>query len=284
MKKGVFLGLLLGMVAIGAFASESDGIYSCRIGQFEIFMMVERENPGNAGILVGADEAFLRRYIPSGGFTHSTNTFLVKAWGKNILVDTGFGGAVFEKMAKLGVRPDQVDAVLITHLHGDHIGGLQKDGKALMPNAKIYLDSRERDHFTRVQANQGAVAALNAYGNNVVAFEAAPLGPIYREILPGISAIASYGHTPGHTVYMVENGGERIIIGGDFLHVGLVQFANPDMSASYDMDQKAAAASRRSILSFAASLGIPIGGMHIVYPGVGTVQAEGNGFRFIPAR
>ena len=284
MKSKIILGLFLLAMVTGVFASESDGIFFCKVGQFEVYMMVERENPGNAGILVGADEATLKRYIPAGGFTHSTNTFLIKAPGRNILVDTGFGGAVFEKMEKLGVKPEQVDTVLITHLHGDHIGGLQKDGKPRMPNAKIYLDAKERDHFTKVQVNQGAVAGLEAYGNNVVTFNAAPLGTENKEILPGISAVAAYGHTPGHTIYIVENGGEKFIIAGDFLHVALVQFANPDISASYDMDQKAAASSRRQIMDYAASKKIPLGGMHMVYPGVGTVEAEGNGFRFIQAK
>jgi len=110
------------------------------------------------------------------------------------------------------------------------------------------------------------------------------LGAAYRELLPGITAIANYGHTPGHTVFLVENSGAKLIIAGDFLHVALVQFPNPDISATFDMDQSAAAASRRQILDYAARNNIPVGGMHIVYPGIGNVQADGSGYRFIPAR
>ena len=86
------------------------------------------------------------------------------------------------------------------------------------------------------------------------------------------------------TVYRVESGNAKFIIAGDFLHVALVQFPHPEISASYDIDQKTAAASRRQILDYAAANKIPIGGMHIVYPGVGNVEYEGNGFRFMPAR
>ena len=142
----------------------------------------------------------------------------------------------------------------------------------------------EHDHFTRIAVNQGAVAALAPYGSNVITFEPSFLGGTLGELLPGITAIASYGHTPGHTAFLLESGGARLIIAGDFLHVALVQFPLPGISAVFDMDQNAAAASRRQIMGFAARNSIPLGGMHIVYPGIGTVEAAGNGYRFTPAR
>jgi glyoxylase-like metal-dependent hydrolase (beta-lactamase superfamily II) len=284
MKMKLIFGVLLAAMAAGSFASESDGIFSYRVGQFEVYMLVERANPGNASIIVGADDALKNRYIPASGFTHSTNAFLIKAPGRNILVDTGFGATIFDKMKLLGVEPDQIDAVLLTHLHGDHIGGLQRDGQALFSKARIYLSAKEQEHFTQTQPNQGAVAALGAYGSRVETFEPGQLGSALRELLPGISPIASYGHTPGHTVFLVENGGSRLIIAGDFLHVALVQFPHPEISATYDIDQRAAADSRRQLLDYAARNRIPLGDMHMVYPGVGMVEADGSGFRFTPAQ
>jgi len=247
-------------------------------------MLVDAERDGNLKIMPGADDAIVSRYIPASGFKHSTNFSLIKAPGLNVLVDTGFGNTILEKLDKLGVKPEQINAILLTHLHGDHIGGLQKDGRALFPNAKVYLDSRERDYFTKTAPNQGAIAALNAYGSNVVTFDALPLGPIYREILPGIRAIACPGHTPGHTAYLVGSGRDKFIIAGDFLHIALIQFPRPEISTTYDWDQNMAAASRRQILNFAASNKFPIGGMHIVYPAIGNVEVDGSGFRFIPLR
>jgi len=247
-------------------------------------MLVDSERDGNTTIIPGASDAIINRYIPASGFKHSTNAFLIRSSNQNILIDTGFGNTIFEKMEQLGVRPNQIDAVLLTHLHGDHIGGLQKDGSPLFPRAKIYVDNRELNHFTRIAPNQGAVAVMNAYGANVVTFDAYPLGFIFREILPGIRAIANYGHTPGHTAYMLESGRDRLIITGDFLHVALVQFPHPEISATYDMDQNAAANSRKQIMEYAAKHRIPIGGMHIVYPGIGNVEVDGNGYRFVPLR
>ena len=286
MNRLMALGLLFASIISGAYGSESDGIFSYKVGQFEVYMLVESQREGNTGILVGADEALLRRYIPQAGFQHTANAFLIKTSGRNILIDTGTGAndIIINKIKQLGVEPERIDAVLITHLHGDHFGSLQRDGRAVFPNAKIYLSSREHEYFTKTNVNQGAVAALAPYGANVITFEPGVLGSFRNELFQGITAIANYGHTPGHTVFLVENGRDKLIIAGDFLHIALVQFPEPNISASYDMDQRAAAASRWQIIDYVAKNNIPIGGMHIVYPGIGRAEAAGNGYRFIPAR
>jgi len=283
---GFVFGVMTGVNSGGITASESDGIFSFKLGQFEVYMLVESERTGNADILVGADKALLDRYIPKSGFKHTANAFLVKAAGKNYLFDTGTGagGVIFDKVKKLGVANDKIDAIFITHLHGDHFGGLQKDGAALYPNAKLYLSAIEHEYFTKTNPNQGAIAALAPYNNRLTTFNPETLGSSLNEMLPGITPIANYGHTPGHTVFLLENGSAKLIIAGDYLHIALVQFPNPDISASYDMDKQAAAASRRQILDYAAKNKIPIGGMHVVYPGIGAVDADGNGYRFTPAK
>jgi len=281
MKKEMIFGLLLSAMATGAFTQENDGIFLYKVGSFEVYMLVENQREGNTQVLIGADDALLKRLIPEGGFLSSTNTFLIKAPGRNILIDTGFGQAVFEHMKKLGVEPGEIDVVLITHLHGDHFSGLQKDGKALFPKAKIYLAEPELTYWTKTNANQGAVAALAPYGNQVETFNPPELDGSLRELLPGITPIAAYGHTPGHTIFLLENNGEKLIIWGDLMHVELVQFPNPDISVTYDTNPKAAAVVRWQILNYAAKNKIPIGGMHLVYPGVGTVEAAGSGYKFI---
>jgi len=284
MRRLIFIGFILSAMTVIGYGNEVDGVFNCKIGQFEVFMLVESERDGNAGILVGADTAVLNRYIPASGFKHSANAFLVKTPNLNILIDTGTGagGILLEKIKNLGVQPENIGAVLITHLHGDHFGSLQKDGKAVFPNAKIYLSARELEYFTKTNINQGAVSALVPYASQIVTFEPGGIGQNNREIIQGITPIAAYGHTPGHTIFQIESGGEKLLIIGDLLHVALVQFPVPQISATYDIDTNAAALVRRQVLDYAAKNKIPVGGMHIVYPGVGTVEVQGDGFKFIP--
>jgi len=292
MKKAMLMSVVLSAVAAGGYGNDADGIYSFRVGEFEIFMLVESQREGNAGILVGVDEAALRRYIPASGFQHSANAFLIKAPGQNILIDsgTGAGGIILEKLRTLNVAPESVSAVLITHLHGDHFGSLQREGRAVFPNAKIYLSTRELEYFTVTNVNQGAVNALAPYraSSRIAAFEPGDLSSASSgslpQILPGITAIAAYGHTPGHTIFQIENSGAKFLIIGDLLHVALVQFPLPNISATYDMDAGASAQIRRQVLAYAATNKIPVGGMHIVYPAVGAVEVDGGGFKFLPAR
>ncbi|MCL2243079.1 MAG: MBL fold metallo-hydrolase [Treponema sp.] len=284
MKRTMLMGLIFGAMAVGGYTDESDGIFAYKAGQFEIYMLNESERDGNTSILVSADAALIRRYIPASGFKHATNAFLIKAPSRNILIDNGTGssGIILDKIRKLGVEPENIDTILLTHLHGDHFGSLQRDGRAVFPKATVYLSDREYEYFTKTNVNQGAVNALAPYGSQVKTFTPGALNSRLTEIIPGISPIAAYGHTPGHTAYLIENGGEKFIIAGDILHIALVQFPAPNISATYDMDASMAAAMRARLLDYAAMNKIPLGGMHIAYPGAGMVEPEGSGFKFIP--
>jgi len=300
MKKGMFLGLLViaavglvvmlsgcerqGVAESDVYRSEEDGIFSYKVGRFEVFVLVEGQREGNTGILLGADEELLERYIPESGFKHTTNAVFIKTGENNVLVDTGTGRVgepVFDKIKKLGVEPEQIDTVLLTHLHGDHFGGLIRDGEAAFPNARVYLAEREYNYFITELAHEGAVAALSLY--DVVTFEPGELGSELQTVVPGIYPIAAYGHTPGHTVFQVENESSKLLVLGDLLHVALVQFPVPEISATFDVDPAAAAITRRQVMGYTAENKIPVAGMHIVYPGIGTLEENGDGFRFVPA-
>jgi glyoxylase-like metal-dependent hydrolase (beta-lactamase superfamily II) len=270
------------MMASGILAAQAGEVFLYRLGQYKVYTLVENQGQGRAGILIGADKAALDKYMPDGTYRSEVNTFLIQGGGKNVVVDTGFGGAIFDSMKKLGVDATDVDAVLITHMHGDHIGGLAKDGKALFQKAKIYLAGLERDYWTKSRVNQGAVAALAPYSGRVETFTPGELGDRLSELLPGISPIAAYGHTPGHTAFLVSSGGRRLLIWGDIMHAQGIQFPLPDISVSYDTDPAAAALTRKRILQWAADEAVPIAGMHLLYPAVGVVQSEGSGYRFIP--
>jgi glyoxylase-like metal-dependent hydrolase (beta-lactamase superfamily II) len=279
MKKILFV--LMGMAAVNGFAEET--VFSYKVGNFDVYMLVETAGPGRAEVLVGADDALKRRYLPSD-LRSEVNTFLIKGSGRTVLVDTGFGGAVFDSMKKLGVSPAEVDAVLLTHLHGDHIGGLAKNGKALFPKALVYVAEQEREYWTKTRVNQGAVAALAPYGGRVRTFKPGDLGAALGELLPGITAIAAFGHTPGHTVFLIRSGAASLLIWGDLMHVQDIQFPRPDISVTYDTDPVLAAETRKKILEYAVRTGTPIAGMHLLYPAVGTVSADGAGYKFNPAK
>jgi glyoxylase-like metal-dependent hydrolase (beta-lactamase superfamily II) len=273
--------VLFGLMTVNAFGADVN-IFSYRLGRFEVYTLVENRGPGRDSILIGADADAVRRYLGTS-FQSETNTFLIRAPDRNILVDTGFGTTLFESMKTLGIRPAEINAVLLTHLHGDHIGGLQRDGKPLFPNAKVYLARQERDYWTRTNVNRNAAAALAAYGPQVESFVPGELGSVLQELLPGITAIAAFGHTPGHTAFQVESDGKRLLIWGDLMHVEGIQFPLPDVSVSYDTDPAAAAGIRKKILAYAASNNIPVAGMHLLYPAIGGVHAQDGAYRFIPA-
>jgi glyoxylase-like metal-dependent hydrolase (beta-lactamase superfamily II) len=278
MKNGLLYGLLLGAVAGSGLAAE-DNIFSYKVGNFEVYTLVENRGLGQPNVLIGVDKAALDKYGRGGNYQSETNTFLVKGPNQIVLVDTGFGTTLFESLKTLGVSPGSIDAVLITHLHGDHFSGLQKDGKALFPGAKVYLARQERDYWTRTNVNAGAAAALAPYGSKVETFLPGELGSKLEELLPGITPIAAFGHTPGHTLFMVESSGQKLLIWGDLMHAELIQFPLPDISVTYDTDPAAAAAVRGRVLEYATANNIPIAGMHLVYPAIGKVSKEGSGYK-----
>ncbi|GHU24817.1 hypothetical protein FACS1894172_08730 [Spirochaetia bacterium] len=274
----VIVGMMVALELCGA-----QTIFPYRVGDFEVFMLVESTGTSRPGILIGADDAQLQRYLPAGTYQSETNTFVIRTPDRILVIDTGFGGAIFDSLKTLNIGPEQVDAVLLTHLHGDHIGGLARNGQSLFPNATIYLSSAEQEYWTVTNPNQGAINALAPYKTRTTTFAPNQLNESRTSLFPGISAIAAFGHTPGHTMYLLESKGQTLLIWGDLMHVQDIQVPVPSISVTYDTDPAAAARIRTQVLQYAASTGIPVAGMHLVYPAIGGIRLENNTFRFSPS-
>jgi glyoxylase-like metal-dependent hydrolase (beta-lactamase superfamily II) len=279
-----------------AASAESPQVYTRKVGSFEVSLLSEGQSDGSGANLMGADEAAMKKYVPNGTYPTAVNAFLVRTPDRLVLVDAGFGRELFSNLKSLGAEPGQIDAVLLTHMHGDHIGGLLIGDGAAFPKASLYLARQERDYWaseeimrTFPEDRQGgfknAQKVLEVYGDAVRTFDPSDPSSGGVPLLPGIKAVAAFGHTPGHTLYMVEPGGDaKLLIWGDLTHAMSIQMPLPEVTMTYDVDPKTAAASRLAVLKYVTDSKIPIGGMHVPYPGIGTVvPAPDGGYRFTPA-
>ena len=226
----------------------------------------------------------------------SVNAFLINTGDKLVLVDTGaaklFGptlGNLLANIAAAGYRPEQVDAVLVTHMHPDHVGGLMTDGKIAFPNATVHADQRDAAYWLSSAELDKAPAAMKGFFQGA----AASLGPYASAgklktfdgstaLFPAIRAVAAPGHTPGHTVYVVESKGQKLVLWGDLVHVASVQFPEPAVTIAFDSDSPAAARERAKAFADAADGRHLVAASHLPFPGIGHLRAEGKGYAWVP--
>lgn len=221
------------------------------------------------------------------------NCFVIRSGGKLALVDAGFGpktpfvGGLLRNLSAIGIGPEDVDVILMTHMHPDHEAGLiDADGKAIFPKAELVLHEDElafwRDDSAMSRASEAgkgdfalARTALSAYDNRLRTVTAS-------EVLPGVRSMPTPGHTPGHTAWLIESSGDGLLLWGDIIHFPGIQFAIPDATVAFDIDGPAAAAGRKEALAFSAAEKIRVGGIHLDYPALGHVVSENSGYRFVP--
>lgn len=195
------------------------------------------------------------------GIPASVCAFLVKTQGKEILFDAANGAPdsqLLPKLSSLEVKPEDIDHIFITHLHGDHIGGLTAEDKAVFPNAQLHINTDELDAWMAMPAEQTTrlKKIIELYKDRLNAFT-------IEDTLPcGIKAIEAYGHTPGHTVYQVG----KNIIAGDIMHGTALQVDYPQYSARFDMDKEKAVETRKAIMKTAEDQGLKVYGMHFPEP------------------
>ena len=226
------------------------------------------------------------------------NAFLVNTGTKLILVDAGagswFGEGAFGRMGKslreAGYLPSQVDLVLVTHLHSDHVGGLtSKGGERLFPNATVYVAKSESDFWLSKENAARAPAEAKPFFDAARAISA-PYVKAGRwhtfeatdKIADGLTIVPLSGHTPGHSGFQFESAGQKIFFWGDTVHNLDAQLPFPEVTAVFDLDAEAAAASRAKELDAIAGTGLLIAGPHNTFPGLGRVSRVKGTYRWAP--
>jgi glyoxylase-like metal-dependent hydrolase (beta-lactamase superfamily II) len=268
----------LSVAALASAAGASDDVFTMRVGDLEVSMLSEAQRKGGLDILIGASSSDIERFIPGGEYPNAVAVYMIRSPKGVILVDTGYGTNLARNMKSLGVSPGDVKDLLITHSHGDHIGGLLKDSARAFPNARIHVSKAEYDWSSSMRD------ALGKYGSAVNLITPGAIGG-GTEVLPGVTAIAAYGHTPGHTMFMFESKGERLLFWGDLTHAMAIQMPRPGVSVRYDSDPVKAAEARKSVLEYVSMNKIPVAGAHIAYPGIGDIAADrenSGGYKFTP--
>lgn len=272
------------VLTVAPLARAAAAAFSFTVGNAKITAIQDAAGEMPLSIFQGAPESEMKRFAPSGKTPAGVTVFLIRLGGRTMLVDTGYGsgkGELLSQLAAIGVTPAEIDMILLTHMHGDHIGGLVDNGVAVFPKAKIVVSAEELEYWMEKAAPEFAATAerarkvREAYGARLEAIGYAP-------VTPEISAVAFVGHTPGHTAFLLASKGEKMLFWGDTMHGAAIQFPMPEVCAKYDMDPKMAVESRKAALNMAVREAMPVAGAHLPFPALGRVARDGAGFRFLP--
>lgn len=275
------------------------GVYHRKIGDIVVTAISDGYLDGNLEVMrnVDLDKAhqILREAFRPARRT-SVNTFLIHSKGRLAIIDTGSGnyllptaGFVQRNLAAADIDPKSIDAVLLTHMHPDHSAGLTEmpSGQLLFPNAELVMHENELPHWF----DDGAMAKADERAKKLF-FQAGreQVAPyknrtrLFRqgEVFPGVTAVPSHGHTPGHTAYLVASGNDQLMIWGDTVHVPEVQTAFPDAGMGFDTDLAMAAASRKRMFDRVSADRVLVAGMHLHFPAFARLARQGEGYALYP--
>ena len=295
------LAVVTPAAAAAPMVKTSPGYYRIMLGDFEVTALSDGTVPLPMDkLLTGVTPAEFDKALKKAHLTNpidtSVNAYLINTGDKLVLVDTGAGsffgpsvGKLVASMKAAGYQPEQVDEIYITHMHGDHIGGLTVNGAAVFPNAIVRADSHDADQWlSQKNLDKAPADAKDGFQHAISSLQPYIAAGHFKtfngdtDLIPGVKAVAARGHTPGHTIYLVESKGKKLILWGDLMHVASVQFEHPSIAIHFDSDSKEAIASREKAYAAAAKEGYLIGSAHLSFPGLGYVRAEGKGYVWIP--
>ena len=219
--------------------------------------------------------------------------FLLRLGDRHALIDTGAGRLMSAELGRLdaalraqGVAPEQIDYVFMTHVHRDHFGGLVDEaGQAAFPNAQLLLHEKEAAFWldTRLEDMPQRARRYRDAACQALALYAPRLRRIKDgEGMSGVSARLAPGHTPGHTVWLVQSGGQSLLAWGDLIHLAPIHLPAPHIAMEYDLDPATALATRRRVLDWVAADNILVAGAHLPAPGIGAIVRSGSAYAFSP--
>lgn len=291
--------------AAAANGLQAAGFYRYRIGSFELTAINDGTwyRPIDAKFMKNAayadvQQALADAFQPADTVPTPFTTLAVNTGSKLILVDTGTGGQLrpvaphsgtwADNLAAAGIEPKAVDTILISHFHADHINGLKtKDGELVFPNAEINVAAREWAYWMDDGNLSRAAEIQRPYFLNARRIFADIAKDIRRfepggQVAPGIAAVASPGHTPGHTSYLVTSGDEALLALGDVAQFPLLFVRHPEWQPAFDIDGDLAVATRKKMLDQLSSDRLLVQGYHFPFPAVGHIVRNALAYDFVP--
>ena len=288
-------------------SKQAPGWYRYKVGSIEITVATDgaRANPLTDTFIRNVpkeetNKALEAMYLEKDKIVVPYTPIAVNTGSKLVVIDTGLGGALYEQskgavgqfqtnLAAAGIDAKAVDTVIISHFHGDHINGLiTADNKPAFPNAEVMVPAGEwkfwNDDGEMSKATGNALVEGNfknvkrvfgALGNKVTQHEPG------KEVAPGITSLATHGHTPGHVSHIIASGNAKVMVQADVTNVPLF-VQNPSWVIQFDMDGAAAEATRRKIYDMLAAEKMMVQGFHYPFPSVGHIEKAGSGYRVVP--
>jgi glyoxylase-like metal-dependent hydrolase (beta-lactamase superfamily II) len=287
--------------AASATAAQAPGFYRFKVGEIEVTAIYDGfANRPLEGFIRNAELADVKKamadaFLPETTLPISFTTLVLRTGGRTVVVDTGNGdngaptaGRWLPNFRAAGFDPAQVNTIVISHFHGDHIGGIRmKDGTAVFPNAEIMVPEPEWAFWTDDGKMAAAPDAMKPAFNNVRRV----FGPIMKdvkryeagkEVVPGLTSVAAYGHTPGHMAFMLASGTGKLMVMSDLTNHPALFVRNPNWSPVFDMDADAARATRVKMLDMAAAERAQVSFYHAPFPASGHIAKAADGYRFVP--
>lgn len=265
-----FLFCLACLFVFSSLLLAQDNTFTFNLGNYKMSSLIISKMEHPKDLFRYENQAALEKYLKQENSNLSAiNVFFINTGKDKVLFDAGTDPDVLiERLAEIDIKPEDINFICITHMHFDHIGGLVKDNKKVFTNAKIFVSEEE------LAANPNSILSA-FYKDNIITFKQNEI------IIDNIKTIPAFGHTKGHSAFLVSSKDKSVLIWGDMLHA-VVQFENFNIYMTYDANPKQVLELRKKILNEYSQKDCYIAGSHLIYPGIGTLQKAKKGYKFIP--